>query len=75
MAVAHAEAERSAAAYLALLAKVNDDIQQTTTIDEFIAVAGNAELQRLNQEFNAQCSPLQLAANNNGAHVDLACTD
>ena len=39
MAVAHAEAERTAAAYLALLAKVNDDIQQTTTIDEFIAVA------------------------------------
>ena len=70
---AHDAAASSADAYLAELQRVNEDVQATTTVDEFIATAGNDELEALVQAFNAQCAPLQTIAEEHEVDVDLDC--
>lgn len=71
----HASAVDDGHAYLDMLNDVNDDVQATETVDEFVETGGNDELQALVEEFNAHCAVLQGIADENSVPVDLTCPE
>ena len=72
---AQADAVEAGEAFLAELEVVTEEAQDAESVDEFIATAGDDELQRLSEEFNATCPPLQQVADENDVRVDLGCPE
>jgi hypothetical protein len=75
VAAAHADGRAAGEAFLSKMESVNDDVQATATLDEFVATAGNDDLASLNEGFNAQCRTLQRVADDNDVAVDLDCPE
>lgn len=70
---AHDDAVEAGEAFLEAIEDVNDDVQDTDSIDAFVEAAGSDELQELNTAFNATCPPLQEVATENDVDVNLNC--
>jgi hypothetical protein len=75
VAAAHADGRAAGEAFLSKMESVNDDVQATATLDEFVATAGNDDLASLNEGFNAQCRTLQRVADDNDVAVELDCPE
>ena len=70
---AHDDAVEAGEAFLEALEDVNDDVQETDSVDAFVEAAGSDELQELSSAFNATCPPLQEIATENDVDVNLNC--
>lgn len=72
---AQADALAAGEAFLAGIEEVDNSVQATDTVDDFIATADSDDLQQLSEEFNATCPPLQAVADENNVDVDLGCPE
>jgi hypothetical protein len=69
----HQAAVTAGQSFLTQLTALDEEVQATGTLDEFIETAGSDSVQAASDELEARCSELQQIAEENDIEVDLAC--